>query len=55
MDRAEAVRQELVNLGVPAERLSTVTFGKSQPIYSEQEDWARAVNRRVEVNPGGMQ
>jgi outer membrane protein OmpA-like peptidoglycan-associated protein len=50
LDRAEAVRQELVSLGVPADRLSTVTFGESQPILAEQEDWARAVNRRVEVH-----
>lgn len=50
LDRAEAVRQELVSLGVPADRLSTVTFGESQPLLPEQEDWARAVNRRVEVH-----
>lgn len=53
MDRAEAVRQELVAMGVSADKLSTVTFGKSKPIYEEQEDWARAINRRVEVNVGG--
>ena len=52
MDRAEAVRQELIALGIPAERLSTVSFGESRPIYAEQEDWARAVNRRVEVHVG---
>lgn len=49
MDRAESVRQELVALGVPADRLATVSFGEAQPIFSEQENWARAVNRRVEV------
>jgi len=52
LDRAEAVRSELVALGISADRLSTVTFGESQPIFSEQEDWARAVNRRVEVHVG---
>lgn len=52
MDRAEAVRNELVALGVSAERLSTVTFGKSQPILTEKTDWARAVNRRVEIHEG---
>lgn len=50
MNRAEAVRAELVNLGVPADRLSTVSFGESQPVLSDQTDWARAVNRRVEVH-----
>lgn len=52
LDRAEAVRGELVALGISTDRLSTVTFGESQPIFSEQEDWARAVNRRVEVHVG---
>lgn len=50
MDRSEAVRAELIALGVPAERLSSVTFGESQPIFTEEENWARAVNRRVEVH-----
>ena len=49
LDRAESVRQELIALGVPADRLSTVTFGETQPVYTEDTDWARAVNRRVEV------
>lgn len=49
LDRAEVVRKELVTLGVPADRLSTVTFGSTKPALTEQEDWARAVNRRVEV------
>lgn len=52
MDRAEAVRQELVSLGVSSEQVSTVTFGKSKPIFGEEADWARAVNRRVEVHVG---
>lgn len=50
MDRAEAVRSELVRMGVPADRLSTVTFGESRPLINEQTDAARAVNRRVEVH-----
>ena len=58
-NRAEAVRQELVALGVPSDRISTVTFGKSQPLLAQETDWARAVNRRVEVhvdeNHGGME
>lgn len=52
MSRADAVKKELVSLGVPTDRLSTVTFGKTQPALTEQEDWARAVNRRVEVKAG---
>lgn len=50
MDRAEAVRKELITLGIAPERLSSVSFGESQPIFTQQEDWARAINRRVEVH-----
>lgn len=50
LDRAEAVRQELIALGIAPERVSTVTFGKTKPIFTEEADWARAINRRVEVH-----
>jgi outer membrane protein OmpA-like peptidoglycan-associated protein len=50
MDRAEALRTELVRLGVSSDRLSTVTFGESRPLVNEETDEARAVNRRVEVH-----
>lgn len=49
LDRAEAVRKELAALGVEPAAMSTVTFGQSKPIFEEKENWARAVNRRVEV------
>lgn len=52
MDRAEAVRNKLIEVGVSPERVSTVTFGKSKPIFEDQTDWARAVNRRVSVHVG---
>lgn len=47
--RAESVRQELVKVGVPSERLSTVSFGKAKPVFDDQTNWAYAVNRRVSV------
>jgi len=50
MDRSEAVKTELASLGLSAERLSSVTFGESRPLYSDETDWARAVNRRVQVH-----
>jgi outer membrane protein OmpA-like peptidoglycan-associated protein len=52
MDRAEAVRSELVTQGVSADRLSTISFGESQPLHKEDTDWARSMNRRVELHPG---
>lgn len=47
--RAESVRQELVKVGVPSERLTTVSFGNSKPVFADQTGWAYAVNRRVSV------
>lgn len=52
LDRAEAVKAELVRLGVSADRLGTVSFGESQPLFTEAEDWAYSANRRVEVHVG---
>ncbi len=52
MDRAESVRAELVKLGLSADSLSTVTFGKTRPLVDKDSDEARALNRRVEVHPG---
>ncbi len=54
MDRAEAVKAELVSLGIPAARLSTVSFGERKPLFTEEEDWAYAANRRVEVHMNGQ-
>jgi outer membrane protein OmpA-like peptidoglycan-associated protein len=53
LDRAEAVKGELVKLGIPATDLSTVSFGESRPLFNEDAEWAYAANRRVEVHIGG--
>jgi outer membrane protein OmpA-like peptidoglycan-associated protein len=47
--RAEIVKRELAQLGIDPARLSTVSMGKSKPLIEEETDWARAVNRRVEL------
>lgn len=52
MDRAEAVKTELVRLGVSGERLSTISFGESKPLDPAETDAARAMNRRVETHLG---
>jgi OOP family OmpA-OmpF porin len=46
--RAEWVKQRLVELGVSAERIEAVGLGATHPLRSDSPD-AQAVNRRVEV------
>ncbi len=45
--RAMAVRSYLISLGVPAQRLDTVSYGKERPavVGSNEEAWAK--NRRA--------
>mgnify|MGYP000196785814 CR=1 FL=1 len=47
--RASAVMSALVNLGVPAERLSMKAHGEEQPVASNSTAAGRQLNRRVEV------
>jgi peptidoglycan-associated lipoprotein len=44
--RASAVKQYLVSLGVPADRLSTVSFGKEKPFCTEHNEPCWQQNRR---------
>lgn len=46
--RALAVREALLNLGVPAASVSTVSFGEARPADPAQTDSAYAKNRRAE-------
>lgn len=48
--RADTVAKELAELGVDSQRLSIVSFGEGKPLFTEQEDWARAANRRVQFS-----
>jgi outer membrane protein OmpA-like peptidoglycan-associated protein len=47
--RAEAVRQYLVEKGVPADRLTAAGFGPDRPVASNRTAEGRAQNRRVEL------
>jgi len=51
--RAQVVIQELSELGIDPARLSPVAKGKEQPIFADSEDWAHAVNRRVQFKVAG--
>ncbi len=46
--RANSVRRYLIDLGIPSDRLRTVSYGKERPVdpRSNEDAWAR--NRRVE-------
>jgi len=48
--RAEAVRLYLVAKGVSAERLSSIGFGESKPLVSNETEAGRETNRRVEFH-----
>ena len=47
--RAEAIKSQLVGLGIASERISTVGYGKDFPVAANDTDTNRAINRRVEV------
>lgn len=52
--RAEAVRNYLVQRGVPAARIQTISFGKERPIAqgSNEESWARNRNAHTAIVSG---
>jgi OOP family OmpA-OmpF porin len=47
--RAEVVRQLLIDFGVDENRLTAVGYGESQPIQDNVTSVGRAANRRVEL------
>jgi outer membrane protein OmpA-like peptidoglycan-associated protein len=46
--RAQTVIRELATQGIEANRMSAASVGETRPAITQQTDWARAVNRRVE-------
>ena len=46
--RAEAAKKYLVNLGVPAKNLKTVSYGKERPICSEHSETCWQQNRNAQ-------
>jgi outer membrane protein OmpA-like peptidoglycan-associated protein len=49
MQRANGIKQELLNRGVPADQITTESKGESQPVASNDTEEGRYENRRVEV------
>jgi peptidoglycan-associated lipoprotein len=46
--RADIVREQLIRLGVAADRLQTISYGKERPSAQGQTEQAYALNRRCE-------
>ncbi len=49
--RADAAKGYLVNLGVDASRLDTISYGKEKPVDPGHDEAAWAKNRRVHFTP----
>lgn len=54
--RAESIRTYLVNRGIPAGRIDTISFGKERPIAagSNEEAWARNRNGHTAIVSGAQ-
>lgn len=48
-NRAKAVMNEIISLGIPAERLKSTGFGSEKPLVANDSDANKALNRRVEL------
>ena len=49
--RANAVKAYMVSLGIPADRLSTISYGKEKPLATGDSEEAWAKNRRANFVP----
>lgn len=47
VERAESVKAYLVSKGIKADRLTTVGYGESSPVVSNDTEEGRAMNRRI--------
>jgi peptidoglycan-associated lipoprotein len=50
--RATAAKDFLVQLGVPSDRLKTISYGKERPVCTESNESCWQKNRRAHFSPG---
>jgi OOP family OmpA-OmpF porin len=48
-NRADAVKEYLVEQGIAADRITTRGFGESQPVATNETERGRRLNRRIEM------
>ena len=51
--RAQTVMNELSSQGIDPSRMSAASIGENAPLVTQDNEWARAVNRRVEFEVKG--
>lgn len=49
--RATAAKEYLVQLGVPAERMTTISYGKDRPVCTDENEACYQRNRRAHLAP----
>ena len=49
LDRANSVKEALINKGISADRLKAIGFGSNNPIAPNDSEEHKALNRRVEI------
>jgi len=50
--RSAAVRDALINMGIPGDKLKTVSYGKERPICTDPNEECYARNRRAHFSAG---
>jgi len=50
--RASSAKEFLVSLGLPGDRLKTISYGKERPQCTEADETCYQKNRRVHFSPG---
>ena len=50
--RATSAKEFLVQLGVPADRLTTISYGKDRPVCTDANEECYQRNRRAHLSPG---